>query len=290
MQRRGPGGRILLGFIVLVILVGTNLVAIRYSNRELPPFWNAGFRFALAAAIFAVLVAARRPSRPTRRQAIGGTIYGLFAFAGFFAFVYFGLVKAPAAIGQTVLAMNPLVTMFLAAGLGMERLRPPAVAGALVSLAGIVIAFSAAASLAVPLTSLLAFLVATTLFAAGTIVARSNRGAEPLTQNLLATAVGAAILLPISIALGESWRLPGDPGTWLAFVYLVVPGTIGVFLLLLWLLRNWTATAVSYQFVLAPIVSITLAATLLGEAVGPSALIGAVLVIGGVYFGAMHGA
>jgi drug/metabolite transporter (DMT)-like permease len=289
MQSRGPGGRVLLGFIVLVILVGTNLVAIRFSDRELPPFWNAGFRFALAAAIFAVLVAARRPGLPTRRQVVGGLVYGLFAFAGFFAFIYLGLVRAPAAIGQTVLALNPLVTMFLAAALGMERIRPRAVGGALVSLAGIVIAFSAAASLAVPLTSLLAFLVATTLFASGAIVARRLRGAEPLTQNLLATTVGAAILLPISLALGEAWKLPADAGTWLAFVYLVVPGTIGVFLLLLWLLRNWTATAVSYQFVLAPIVSITLAATLLGEAVGPSALIGAVLVIAGVYVGAMHG-
>jgi drug/metabolite transporter (DMT)-like permease len=290
MQRPGPGGRVLLGFVVLVVLVGTNLVAIRFSNRELPPFWNAGFRFALAAAIFAALVAIRRPGRPTRRQLVGGAIYGLFAFAGFFAFVYLGLVKAPAAIGQTVLALNPLVTMFLAAALGMERIRPRAVGGALVSLAGIVIAFSAATALAVPLTSLLAFLVATTLFASGALVARRLRGAEPLTQNLLATTVGAAILLPISVALGESWRLPADAGTWLAFVYLVVPGTIGVFLLLLWLLRNWTATAVSYQFVLAPIVSITLAATLLGEAVGPSAIVGAVLVIGGVYLGAMHGA
>src|SRR5213078_1520866 len=128
--------------------------------------------------------------------------------------------------------LNPLVTMFLAAALGMERIRPRAVAGALVSLAGIVIAFSAATALAVPLRSLLAFLAATTLFASGAIVARRLRGAEPLTQNLIATAVGAAILLPISAALGESWRLPADAGTWLAFVYLVLPGTIGVFLLL----------------------------------------------------------
>ena len=288
MHRPGPSARVIAGFLVLVALVGTNLVAIRYSNRELPPFWNAGLRFALAAAIFAALVAVRRPGRPTRRQLVGGTLYGLFAFAGFFAFVYLGLVKAPAAIGQTVLALNPLVTMFLAAALGMERIRPRAVAGALVSLAGIVIAFSAATALAVPLTSLLAFLAATTLFASGAIVARRLRGAEPLTQNLMAAAVGAAFLLPIAAALGESWRLPADAGTWLAFVYLVLPGTIGVFLLLLWLLRNWTATAVSYQFVLAPIISITLAATLLGEAVGPSALIGAVLVIAGVYVGAMH--
>jgi drug/metabolite transporter (DMT)-like permease len=284
MRRPGPNAQILVAFVALVILVGTNLVAIRYSNRELPPFWNAGARFALAAAIFAIIAIVRRPGRPSTRQLAGGLAYGVFAFAGFFAFVYLGLVRAPAAIGQTVLALNPLVTMFLAAVLGMERIRPRAMVGAVISLGGIGIAFSAASALAVPVLSLVAFLAATTSFAAGT------HGAEPVTQNLLATSIGAAILLGISAALHETWSLPQDVGTWLAFVYLVVPGTILVFLLLLWLLARWTATAVSYQFVLAPIVSITLAATLLGEPVGPSVLVGAALVIAGVYLGAIRGA
>jgi drug/metabolite transporter (DMT)-like permease len=289
MRRPGPNGRNLLAFAALVVLVGTNLVAIRYSNRELPPFWNAGFRFALAAAIFGIIAGVRRPGLPSTRQLVGGLAYGVFAFAGFFAFVYLGLVQAPAALGQTVLALNPLVTMFLAAALGMERIRSRAVIGALISLTGIAIAFSAAAALAVPILSLLAFVAATTSFAAGVIVARRLHGAEPVTQNLVATGVGAVILLAISAGLHETWRLPIDAGTWLAFLYLVGPGTILVFLLLLWLLGRWTATAVSYQFVLAPIVSITLASSLLGEPVGPSVLIGAVLVIGGVYLGAIRG-
>src|SRR4029078_11387664 len=52
-------------FPLLVVLVATNLVAIRYSNRELPPFWDAGARFALAALIFAVIVARRPPPART---------------------------------------------------------------------------------------------------------------------------------------------------------------------------------------------------------------------------------
>jgi drug/metabolite transporter (DMT)-like permease len=274
-------------FGLLVVLVGTNLVAIRYSNRELPPFWDAGARFALAAAVFALIVAIRRPRGPSRREIAAGVAYGLFAFAGFFAFVYLGLVRAPAAIGQTVLALNPLVTMFLAAAIGMERLRPRAIVGAAISLIGIAVAFGAASTLDVPATSLLALLAATTSFAAGGIVVRRVRGAEPITQNLIATLVGSAVLLGISAIAGEPWPLPATSGTWLAFAYLVGPGTVVVFLLLLYLLRRWTATAVSYQFVLAPMVSISLAALLLGESIGPSVLVGAILVIVGVYVGAI---
>ena len=273
--------------ISLVVLVGTNLVAIRYSNRELPPFWNAGFRFALAALLFAGILALRHPRRPSRTDLAAGVGYGLFAFAGFFAFVYLGLVRAPTAIGQTVLALNPLVTMFLAAAIGMERIRPRAVVGAAISFTGIALAFGAATQLNVPAGSLLALAAATTSFAAGTIVVRRVRTAEPITQNLVATLVGAAVLLVVSALTGEPWRLPATPGTWLAFLYLVGPGTVVVFVLLLYLLHRWSATAVSYQFVLAPIVSITLAATLLGESVGAGVVLGAILVVVGVYVGAI---
>jgi drug/metabolite transporter (DMT)-like permease len=288
MRRWNVNGKVLAAFVLLVLLVGTNLVAIRYSNRELAPFWNAGFRFLLAAIGFAIILVARRPGRPSRRAIAGGTLYGLLAFAGFFGFIYLALVHAPAAIAQTVLALNPLVTMFLAAAIGMERLRWQAFLGAAISLLGIAIAFGAAAQLRVPADSLLELVAATTSFAAGAIVVRRQRGAEPITQNLLATAVGGAILLSISAAVGEPWQLPATPGTWAAFLYLVGPGTIVVFLLLLYVLREWSATASSYQFVLAPIVSVILAATLLGEAVGPTVLVGVAFVLVGVYIGAVR--
>ena len=289
MVDRPWNGRVLAAFAILVLLVGTNLVAIRYSNRELAPFWNAGSRFLLAAAGFVVLLLVRRPPPPSRRDVAGGIAYGIFAFAGFFGFVYLGLVRAPATIGQTMLALNPLVTMFLAAALGMERLRPQAAVGAAISLIGIGLSFGVASQLDVPVPSLLALLAATTSFAAGSIVARRLRGADPITQNLLATLTGGTILLSISAALGEPWRLPATAGTWLAYTYLVIPGTIIVFLLLLYVLRAWSATASSYQFVLAPIVSITLAAALLGEPVGPQVLVGVALVLLGVYVGAIAG-
>jgi drug/metabolite transporter (DMT)-like permease len=169
----------------------------------------------------------------------------------------------------------------------MERLRSRAVAGAALSLTGIALSFGAASQLDVPMASLLALLAATSSFAAGSLVARGLRGSDPVVQNLLATLVGGAVLLTISALLGESWVLPRTSGTWLAFVYLVVPGTVVVFLLLLHVLRAWSATASSYQFVLAPIVSISLAGLLLGEPIGPQVLIGTALVLAGVYLGAI---
>jgi hypothetical protein len=45
-------GMTLVAFVAVVILGGSNAVAVRFSNFELPPFWGATIRFASAAAIF----------------------------------------------------------------------------------------------------------------------------------------------------------------------------------------------------------------------------------------------
>jgi drug/metabolite transporter (DMT)-like permease len=275
-------------FCMLVLLVGTNVVAIRYSNRELAAFWNAGLRFAIAAVVFAAIAVGRRTAWPGRRAVVDAVIYGLLAFAAFFGFLYLGLVRAPAGLGQVVLALGPLITLVMAVAIGLERFRLRPVAGGLVALAGIVVIFGVDTAVDVPLPSVLSLVAAAASFAAGGIVVKRGPPADPVIRNAIATAVGAIVLLALSALGGQSWALPRDPRTVLALVYLILPGTVGVFLLFLFLLRYWTATAVSTQFVLAPVVGITLGAILLGEPVSALIVVGAVLVIGGVWLGAIR--
>ena len=73
-----------------------------------------------------------------------------------------------------------------------------------------------------------------------------------------------------------------------ALAYLVVPGTLLTFGILLYLLHRWPASRVAYQFVLAPIVAIGLAALLLNESIEPAVVAGTVLVIAGVWIGALR--
>lgn len=271
----------------LVVLVGTNLVAIRFTNRELAPWWNAGFRFTVAAVLFGVIAAVRRRGWPSRQVVLGSAIYGLLAFGGFFAFLYVGMVQATAALGQTVLALGPLITLLMASSLGMERLRARAVAGSALALLGIGIAFGAQEHLDVSGQALLALVAAATSFAAAGIVAKRLPPGDPVMRNAVGTAVGAIVLLSLSWLAAEPWSMPRSATTWLWFAYLVVPGTVLIFLLFLYLLRRLPATVVAYQFVLAPIVSITLGGLLLGEPIGPGTVVGAAVVAGAVYLGAL---
>jgi len=96
------------------------------------------------------------------------------------------------------------------------------------------------------------------------------------------------VLIGLAIAAGEDLAIPQQPETWLAFVYLVIAGTLLTFAILLYLLRRWPASRVAYQFVLSPIVAILIAAVLLGEPLEPAVIAGTALVIVGVWLGALR--
>ena len=51
-------------FVLIVVLGGSNAVAIRFSNAELPPFWGAAIRFIPAAFFYWIVVFARRIGFP----------------------------------------------------------------------------------------------------------------------------------------------------------------------------------------------------------------------------------
>jgi drug/metabolite transporter (DMT)-like permease len=99
---------------------------------------------------------------------------------------------------------------------------------------------------------------------------------------------GAVALVLASVAAGESRALPDGSETWSAVLYLVTFGSIGVFLLYLYVLRRWVASRAAYSFVLIPIVTVALSAWLDDEPVGVGLVLGGALVLLGVYVGALR--
>lgn len=99
--------------------------------------------------------------------------------------------------------------------------------------------------------------------------------------------VGAGVLLPISLFIGERWVLPTQQDTWTAMVYLVLAGSVAVFWLYVLVLRRWTASAASFEFLLIPLATIPFSALLTDEVITPIMLLGGAVILAGVYFGAL---
>jgi drug/metabolite transporter (DMT)-like permease len=105
--------------------------------------------------------------------------------------------------------------------------------------------------------------------------------------NAVAMTCGTIILGTASLVAGEAWVLPRQAVTWIALVYLIIFVTLVAFLLYMYVLSNWTASGTSFGFVLIPLVTIVVAATLAGETITVNFLFGAALVLVGVFVGAL---
>ena len=280
--------RILFAFAGVVLLAGSNIVAVRFSNRELDPFWGAGIRFLGASLLLWALVARGHHPLPRGRALGGAVVYGILSFLVAYAFFYWGSQEVPAGLGGTIMASVPLLTVMLAAAHRLERLRLRGVLGAMVALAGIAVMSSGALAGDVSLVSVLAVLVAAGAAAESGIVLKLLPSAHPVVTNAIGMSVGAVLLLVLSSVAGESWEMPVSPSVRAAILYLAIASPF-LFMLVVYVIQRWTATGASYQFVLFPIVSVIGGALLLGEDVTSSILFGAPLVLAGVYIGALSG-
>jgi drug/metabolite transporter (DMT)-like permease len=285
---RVAGERIaLIAFLTESILAGGNAVGVRFSNRELDPLWGAALRFTLAALLLAAIMAVLRLEIPRRRALTGALVYGV-VLGGAFALAYYSLVEIHAGLAQTLLALVPLATLLLAVAQRQERLRAAAVAGTLLALGGVAVISGGFTRESVPLLSLLAVLGAMLCFAQATVVPRQFPPVHPVTMNAVGMTTGAVLLVVLSVLFGETIALPERAETWLAIAYMVVFGSVLVFVLYIVVIRLWSASRASYGFVLTPIVTVLASAWLDDEPITAGLLLGGVLVLAGVYVGALR--
>lgn len=277
-----------LAFVAETLFAGANGVAIRFSNRELAPIWGAGLRFALAGILIVGVMLVLRLALPRGRSLLGAMLFGLLQFAGAFGFAYLALVRIHAGVGQTLLALVPLATLLLAVAQRQERLSGAAVAGTLLGLAGIGLIFLDPGREAIPPIALLLVLASVVCFAQALVLVRRLPPVHPVALNAVGMVTGALVLLIASVLLGESWLLPKRADTWGALVYVVVIGSVVVFLLHVFVAQKWTASRASYVMVTIPLVTIVLSAWLDQEPITPGLLLGGLLVIVGVYVGALR--
>jgi len=278
----------LAAFVTGSVLAGGNGVAIRFSNRELDPLWGAGFRFLLAAVLMLSLMAMLRVAVPRGRAFAAAVAFGLLQFAATYAFAYYALVELHAGFGQILLALVPLMTLFLATAQRQEPFRLVALGGALLALAGVVVMSGAALQGSLPFLSVLAALASALCFAEAAVLVRWLPPVHPVALNAVGMTVGAIALVVAAVVAGEAVELPDGSATWTAVAYLVTFGSVAVFLLYLFVLKRWIASRASYSFVVIPIVTVVLSAWLDDEPIGVGLVLGGALVLLGVYVGALR--
>ena len=287
MKNHGnPDRPALFAFVIAVIVLGVNFVAVRFSNLELPPFWGASLRFLVATVLLFAIVSLRNIPLPRGAALTGAVLFGLFSFAISYAFLYWGLTRVSSGMASVLFATIPLMTQLIASLIGQERLTWKGMLGSLIVIAGIAVVFIEQLKFDVPIIYMGAVLLGVLSSALSGIVVKQYPRSHPVSTNVVGMGIGALLLLMLSLVSGEAQSLPALPATWLALVWLIFSSIVG-FVLIVWLLSRWSATATSYIGVLTPLVTLAVASMLAAETPTLTFLAGSVLVLLGVYVGAL---
>ena len=215
---------------------------------------------------------------------MGALLYGFLNFGVAFMFVYRALTEITAGTMMVILATVPLLTSILAVAERLERFSVRRTAGTITAVVGIAFVFGDSIGSASPI-ALLAAVAGAAAMATAPVVVKKFPRVHAVVENALGMTVGGGVLLGLSFLFAEPQAMPTTAWTDFSLAYLIVLGSIGVFLLYVFVLRRMTATGASYIMLLAPLAAVGLGALLLGEPLRPIFLIGGVLVLAGVCIG-----
>ena len=123
--------------------------------------------------------------------------------------------------------------------------------------------------------------------AEATVIMKQFPQLDPIAVSAIATTIGTIMIAGVSLIAGENWALPSTAGMWWILAYLAIGTSVLGFLLYLYVLKRWTASATSYMHVLIPLITVALATSLAGERITWLFVLGGSLVLVGVWFGAL---
>jgi drug/metabolite transporter (DMT)-like permease len=184
-----------------------------------------------------------------------------------------------------VFATIPFTSALLARAFGLERLTPAKLLGAVLAFAGVAALFSSGLRQSVPAAGFAAIFVAATAGSVGTTLLKRGPRQDPFAANAVGSGAGALIAFAASAALREPHAFPGTVAAAWPLIYLTLGGSVGAYVMLSWLLTQWSVSRTAYITVIVPIIALVLGAIVRHEPLGATSLLGTGFVVAGLLVG-----
>jgi len=288
-SRRASALNIWLALGLVYVVWGSTYLAIAIAVQTLPPLFYSGVRFALAGLLLAAWLAFRRVDlRISRRELGGAAAVGMLMLAGGNGLVNLAERTVPSGVAALIVASIPLwiVVYRMVAG---ERIGRDLLAGVFLGLVGVAILVVPGGLNGTidPVGALMLF-GATLSWALGTFLSpRLSTPRNALVSTVYQMLAGGVALILVALPRGELAQV--DPATFsarslIAFAYLVVFGSLVAYSAYTWLLQNASVSLVATYAFVNPVVAVFLGALILGEAITPTIVIGAAVIVVAVAF------
>jgi drug/metabolite transporter (DMT)-like permease len=254
-----------LGTIYLVW--GSTYLAIRVTDRTMPPFLMSSARFLIAGTALYFFSSRGRP-RPTARQWSAAAIVGAALLLAGNGGVAWAETRIDSGLAALIVAMVPLWMALMDRLFFGRRLSPLAVAGLVVGFGGVALLVRPGGS-GGDVVAMLTLVGTTACWAAGSLYARGAALPEsPLLSASMQMLSAGVFLAVAALASGEVSAVQADSFSTkpvVAFAYLVVVGSLVAFSTYAWLLKNVRISVVSTYAFVNPVVAVALGTVFLSE-------------------------
>lgn len=249
-------------YIACALIWSTTWFAIRVciGPGGYPTYRAASLRFLLAAAILGALWVAgvARPGPRTARDRAWVCLAGVLNAVGY-GMVYAGEQHIPGGLAAVIYGTLPLFTALFAWLSKTERATPHAIAGALISLGGIVAISADRLAVSREQAAGVALVVGSVVCCTGYNIILKRRGGEqhPLATTALFLAT-TALVMTLFAALHERASLPWPPPLrpTLAVVYLGVVGSVVAFAAYIYLLQRVKLMTITTLVFIEPVLAL----------------------------------
>jgi drug/metabolite transporter (DMT)-like permease len=273
-------------YVALCVIWGSTYLAIRLSVQTIPPLLMVGMRSVIAGACMAGFAFAAGTPLPGWQAIRRAGLSGALLFLGGQALLAMGEQRVPSGQAAVLGAMMALFLPFASWTLG-EDVAPTrrTLLALLVGFAGVAVLVRPGAGVLDPLGGAIV-LASIILWSYGGAVSRRY----PATPSVVLTSglqmmLGGLACLAISVAQGElrDFALHDVTSTsWLAFLYLVIVGSMVGFSAFAWLVRIWPPQRLATYTYVNPIVALALGAAFAGETLTAREGLATLLVLGAV--------
>jgi drug/metabolite transporter (DMT)-like permease len=285
-----PRFRLLLAFFLIYFIWGSTYLAIRYAVQTLPPFLMAGARFTTAGLLMYGFLRLRGAANPSWVQWAQLSVVGVLMFLCGNGFVVWAEQYITSGLAALLVALLPL-WLLLFDWLWAHGPRPTlaALCGIVLGIAGTVLLLDPAQVTGrdIHLPAALMVLLASFCWALGSIYSKKFRHPPSIFMSAACQMLGGGVaLLATGLVLDEPQRLIwGDVSavSVAGFFYLMVLGSMIAISAYVWLLQNASAASISTYAFVNPAVAIFLGWLIADETLTPSMLLGAGVILAGVF-------
>jgi len=271
---------IVLALLALYLIWGSTYFFIRIAIISIPPFLMTGVRMLVAGSILYVILRLRGQPAPTRAEWGGSARMGLFLIGGGMGGVAFAEQWVASSVAATCIATTPLWISLFSGLWGRWPVRAEWL-GLVVGFSGVVLLNVGSGLWASPLGAVV-LIFSPMCWAFGS--AWSQRLILP--KGLMASAAemlfGGTLLILVGLLVGERPTGHVTQSSLLAFVYLILVGSLIAYTAYIYVLRRVRPTlATSYAYI-NPLVAVCLGVFFAGDHITPLGVVGMVVILTGV--------